>query len=77
MPERGGLLGLRLMDVGAVPGGTDQNLVEADMLGAGRDLEDEVTQIFGLQHASAVLVAYRNGPVRQNRGCHFARANHR
>ena len=57
-------MGLRLTDVGPIPGRADQNLVEADMLGAGRDIEDEVTQILGLQHAGAILLAYRDGPVR-------------
>src|SRR5215471_10671871 len=77
LPERGRLLGLRLPDVGAVTGWADQNLVEADMLGARRDIEDEVTQILRLQHTGAILFAYRDGPVRQNGGCNFARANHR
>ena len=63
--------------VEAIGGGTDDQLVDAGARGQRRDVEDGRPQVFGLQHALALLPARRNRSLLQDRRCHLARQDRR
>src|SRR5438132_8046533 len=62
---------LERCDIAAVPGRADEDLVEADMLRQGRDVADEIAEILRLQHARALLGAYRHRALIENRRRHL------
>src|SRR6266516_4755130 len=66
---------VQLANVATIPGRADEHLVEAHVLGPGRYEQDEIAEIFRLQHAGALLGADRHGAMLEDRSRHLARTD--
>ncbi len=69
-------LALQRGHVAAIPGGGDQHLVEADMRRQARDVADQIGAVGRLHHPRPLLGTHRHRALVEDRGRHFARADH-